>query len=937
MPGTRFRSSLTFATLLGMAIFVIQSETPIGRFAFAQDSASKNEPATDPEAMKRLIDRINKLEAEVDHLKKVDPALRPTAEPQVMAMLDVAHLGVFYAPNSQSRFLVLHVMLVNTTKQTFSIPVDNVVAELDGEERLQKDLPTNLLNNSIPSGRQTVQISTMRPPKDKIWKLPAGGMTGIWLVYPGLQPGNTAPKTRLKIKIGELTKEIDVNETQKAQLGLDVQRIGPRQSLALITIGGLLNNFNASALVDELDKLVEQKIARVVIRWGEASPPAEKQLVDWLQTAAAGMNGNANQFQLLPVIPAAIRELHLVEYAPGEDGQARNVSLRTTAQAKVHKTATEAVGSALRSAYLALPRDELLGEIKAGHPLTRAAALAYGGGRLSEEQLPQIFEWAEDKDPEMQKAALQALSHFGEPSAIEKLVLYAKRNIDPLSTSAIESLAGSRFGNAHDAVLELLKNEPVASKRKIVKILAKYPRPVWSDTLYEFVTNSANGSDVDSLRALVQVGHSQIVEVLERSLKSSDKAIRDLAYQELAKRNDERSEKLAVDFSLSLLETGPPDATSIQLLSRTKDIRAIPLLLKQLEASHDHANEINLLLQLGDLTVADGLVQKYASFNNNEKVQVLQGLKLFRHPRFRELCGEALLSSDNQLVTTATTALKQDGHSDSEKLLITAIDKQKATHLLANIMNALAEFGTPSARDALLKARNSTDQTKQRYAKEALNMLYQRSPGFQYVFQGLTLRRDEKDKEALEAYETAVKLDPLLPEAYKGRGSLYLKFERFKEARQDFEKVIELKHEPTEGEFGEFVTSLAIARIGDGQLAEGIKFLEENRNKCLDATLETRIQGTKALFLYNSACAYSRAIEQVDKQTELPDRDATREKYRSQAVSDLAESFKLGFNDYDWASKDPDFKILRDDSDFKKILAGKPANNKDEKPARDDE
>ena len=79
---------------------------------------------------------------------------------------------------------------------------------------------------------------------------------------------------------------------------------------------------------------------------------------------------------------------------------------------------------------------------------------------------------------------------------------------------------------------------------------------------------------------------------------------------------------------------------------------------------------------------------------------------------------------------------------------------------------------------------------------------------------------------------------------------------------------------------------------------------------------------TKWLFHYNAACAYSRAVEQVDKQTDLADRDVLREKYRKQAITDLTESFKQGFDDYDYPVKDPDFKILLDDVDFKKILAG---------------
>ena len=919
----------TLVPLIAWIVFVLALPIGLRQTASAQGDQQKQETSTDPVAMKKLVERINKLEAEVDRLKNGAPVVVTGVDQQIMAMLDVAHVGMYFSGNGQIRYLVLHVMLANTTKQSFTIARDQVIAEIDGEDRKLKDIPQQLQNFQFQSGKQHYQISTMKPLKE--WKLPAGGHTGIWLVYSDLPIGPNVPKCVLKIKLGDVTKEINVNALQRAQLGLEIERIGPKQSLALFTISGSINTFNAGSFVDELDAVVAQKIARVVVRWVEGATPPDPQLMNWLHTAAAGNHGN-NVNQTFPVIPAAIQEFHLTEFPVSDEVQARNQGfvMRVPGQVRMHKTSSESVGAALRTAYLNLPRDELLKEIRTGHPLSRAAALAYGGGRLDVENLPQIFEWAEDKDPEFQKAALQALSHFGEPQAVEKLVLYAKRNVEPLSSAAIESLAGSRFGAAHDALLALLKNEPAESRKKIVQVLAKYPRPIWSDALYEFVSNGPAGMDAESLKALVQVGHPQLVDVLERALKSPDKMIRDQAFQTLSQRNDQRSETLSIEYGLKMLESGPPDVNVVQLLSRTKDARAIPLLLKQLESGYDRVTTINLLMQLGDQEVADKLVQKYISLNNNEKVQILQGLKIFRHPKFRELCGEALASSDNQLVTTAATALTADGNPDGEKLLIAAIDKQRTNHLLGNIMQALANFGTPTARAALIKARDSGDPAKKNYANSALMALRQRSPGFQYAFQGDTFSKNQQEKEAMEAYNMALQLDAELPEAYLGRGHLFLKQEKFGDACKDFDKVIELKHEP---QFpSEFVTSFAIARVADGRLAEGLKYLEEHRPA--DDPRDPNRKASNALFLYNSACAYSRAVEQVDKQADLPDRATVREAYRKRAVTDLRESFKQGFDDYTWMAKDPDFKVLRDDPDFNKILSEKPSESPEEKPAK---
>ena len=916
------RSRLTvisWAMLTAAVLGIGSIPAALSQDAPPKAAATKAEAATDPDGLKQLIERIRKLESEVDRLKKGGPAAADGEPQSVMAMLDIAHLGFAYTQQGQTRYLALHLILANPTKQSFVISRDQVIAEIDGEERKLNDLPQPLLNQSFQANRQQFQVATMKPPKE--WRLPAGGQTGLWLVYPDVTAGPNVPKCRLKLKLGDATKELNVNELQRAQLNLEIERIGPRESLALVTIGGSLNNFNAGSLVEELDKLVEQKLARVVLRWIDGASPPDPQIMNWLQTATSNNAGNQNQNPMFPSIPSAIREFHLTEFPASDDPQGRsmgNFIRPNNNQLRVHKTSAEAVGSALRTAYLALPRDELLKEIREGNPLSRSAALAYGGGRLDVANLPQIFEWVEDQDPELQRAALQSLSHFGEPQAVEKLVLYARRNTEPLSSTAIESLAGSRFGTAHDALLTLLKNEPAETRKKMVQVLAKYPRPIWSETLYEFVTNSPAGMDLESLKALVQVGHPQLVDLLERALKSTDKSIRDQAFQTLAQRNDPQSEALSIEFALKSLESPPLDGITTQVLSRAKDPRAIPILLKQFESNNDRVAVINLLTQMGDQSVADKMVLKYGMLNNPEKVQVLQALRQFRHPKFRPLCGEALLTSDNQLVTAAAQHLAQEASPEGEQLLIAAMENQKMPQLMINILNSLASFGSPSARSAIIKIRDSGgDPNKKLYAKQALLQLRQRSPGFQYFAQGDALSKRLQDKEAMEAFDLAIQFDADFPDPYLGRGQLFLKLEKFAAARKDFEKVLELQHEPESP--GEFATSLAIARIGDGQVIEGLKYLEDHRaeNK----------KSVKGLFFYNAACAYSRAIEQVEGKPDLPDRDKLRETYRNQAIADLKESVAQGFEDYTWMAKDPDLKPLHGEADFKKILADKPTKN----------
>ena len=53
----------------------------------------------------------------------------------------------------------------------------------------------------------------------------------------------------------------------------------------------------------------------------------------------------------------------------------------------------------------------------------------------------------------------------------------------------------------------------------------------------------------------------------------------DEAFQLLASRSDRQSEELSLQYTLQTLKSGPPTPAMYSLLNRTKDPRAVPLLL----------------------------------------------------------------------------------------------------------------------------------------------------------------------------------------------------------------------------------------------------------------------------------------------------------------------------------------------------------------------
>lgn len=870
-------------------------------------AAQDNDQAT----LQKLLERIAKLEAEVERLKTQPGPPAPPQDQPFFALIENPYLGQYYQQSGPASYLVAKLIVVNPQATPLNFTRGDIRMEIDGTPRKLEDVPSRLQPQAFSLNNQYQALRNLNPVKEL--KVPAGGTASTWLVYPDVPTGGKVPQLTLKLRHGDATKEININEQQRAALGLTVERIGPRGSLGLVTISGGLNSINAQSLVRSLDELADRKVVRVVLRWAESAPPLDQQALHWLQQSAlsAGRNRAANQ--LYPSLPTSLREFHLAELPSA--GNTANAG--HNGNARIHKTAQEAVAAALKSAYEILPRDELLQEIQEGHVLTRAAALAHGGGRLGPERLPLILQYADDSDPKLQLAALEALSHFGEPDAIGKLLHYARKNVEPLASQAIESLAGSRYTAAHEALLELLKNEQPAVKKSIVQVLAKYPRPIWSETIYEYVHDSRAGLNIEALRALVRVGHPKLVDVLEEGLQSKDQTLRTQSFAVLATRTDERSEQLAMDYALESLKSSPPDGQMVALLSRTKDPRAVPLLMKHLEKASEKATIINLLAQIGDQSLAEVFLRKYPSLQTHEKAAVLNGLRQLHSPKFRELAGQALLTNDSQLISTAAQGLQNDGSPEAVKLLTTSLEKATTPSAWSYLCNALGQIGTAEARTALLKARESGDQNKRNYAVSALQNLRVRSPGYQYINQAEAEMRDKHYAEAREQYEMALQLDPNLPEAYVGRGNVLLKDEKFAEAGQDFAKAVELDPYNSMA-----ITGHALCLVMGGKSDDGLQVVEKSRERFK----------TDMLFRYNAACVYGRAAEQTAKNSEDADRAEKVRRYQQTALDDLRQSVKLGFQDFALMKDDPDLSSLRDLPEYRKLAgdtekdASKPQN-----------
>ena len=335
---------------------------------------------------------------------------------------------------------------------------------------MKEGLTLALRNQSDPGRVQPARpdLSKIKPLADL--SVAPGTTAGKWLVFNGIPPGIQIPTMIVHFPIAGKEVEINVNDAARRAMKLKVERIGPRgMPWRLLTVAGELNTVNIGTLTGVLETLVGQKVVRAVIRFSESAPSLEGTVLSWLQQGAETA-GRSEEQQ-----PANARF---------SGRGSRNCTLRQSQIARRQistappdpilefmRPTLEAVQAALKTAVEVLPHEELLAEIESGHPLTRVAALADGGGRLAVEDLPLVLKYADGNSPQMQLAAArprpQAFWRTNRRST--SCSRYARRNVEPMASLAIESLAASRYAAANQALLDVLRNEHPASRRLIVR------------------------------------------------------------------------------------------------------------------------------------------------------------------------------------------------------------------------------------------------------------------------------------------------------------------------------------------------------------------------------------------------------------------------------------------------------------------------------------
>ena len=806
---------------------------------------------------------------------------------------------------------------------------NRIVLTADGREFTLQDRPPRMESSPIQVQGQLRQYNDIKP-EERLEVAPQG-TAATWLLYAGLESPQV-PELRLTLRTDEAEQTLNVNEYQRGMLGLGVERIGPEGCLALLTIPGELNAINAETLADELDRLAGEGVARAVIAFSESARRPDEQVLAWLLQGQ--MNRANQQYSLLPALPAAVRELHVARL-PGDD-QPQWYGDGTGAAR--HPSTESAAIAALRSAFEGRPREELRKEAVCGHRLSRAAALAHGAARLTQDDLPLILKASREDDELIRNAALQALSQFGEAAAVERLLEAAETGSPEVRAVAVASLAGSRFPAGHQALRGYLETATPEVRLSVIDVLARYPRPIWSDFIYKDAYAADPALRLAAVRGLVRIGHPQLFQVLSEALASDEAALREEAFARLVERTDPKSESLATEYALKLLVDAPPAGSVMSILGRTRDPRAIPLLLKHLDAAKDNRPAlISLLATVGGTEIAPELIARYRDYVDQERAAVLEALRQLGVSEARPLALEALMSKQPAVTAVAANLLASDPSEESVQLLAAALEQTEDAYAASAICNALSAVGNADARAALIKARESKDGNKRSYAINALQRIKFSSPAWQYTNQAQEPMRaaaahrtqaeelraagedEQAEQQALLAKEEfekaeewlklALSFDPDFAEAYSKRGHMRLTQEQLDESRSDFERAVQLDEFDVIG-----VTGLAIVDAMQGNHAAAVKAIESARERFVD----------DMMFEYNSACVYGRALLAAQGEDESEERTAALEQYRQAGLERLQRSLELGFSDRDHLRRDPDLEAFRETPEYQEMLNSTP-------------
>jgi len=942
-----------------------------------KDRYPASEGTNAKDAWESALAEIDILRRYYDALQKPLPAIFELDDDGIAALLVDPFLAHRHTGgNTQQRYLVGRLVILNQSENEVSLDLDDVRLIADGEEFPVERDPAEMRYATAYLNGSTYSVSELKPAESLT--IPPGHLASSWVVFPNLDSGNDAPDLELKWSLNDVAMSLDIREQHEAILGWSLERIGPRGIVAIGTIEGELNTVNLAALIDAALDLANQKVTRLIVQFGPNAEEVDSRISQWFHETSrqAGVEQtNGNNRQDLMTLPPMIRQFHFVNI-PSKTSRAY------AGRVHKHDELIDAVLSASATAYQAIEVEDLVDEIREGHPLSQCAALTHGAIRLPPTFLDQVLSLAvtsanadHEYAEQLRMAAIAALREFPEAEAVATLRKLATDTDEKYRRQAIQSLASSRFP-AHQQALDQLLQGPDEQRLEVVDSLTKFPRQRWGDVLFTYATSGPLETRIASIRALNSIGHPKLMPLLIELLENEQpQKLRETALQILIALEDPDSRAQVVSHALETLKTNP-NQQAISIVKQFKVQQAIPPLLELLRTNEAlRSSALEALTAIGDNRILEDLFAVYPDLNGNDQATALRTIAKIDQRRFLDFAPQAFDTDRREVKSTLTDLLKRTPDLAAIQVLIDAAEQaDDDDDQIVYIMQALGGIYSPQTREFLVKTRDHGSKNKQQHARNALESLYHRSPVNGFAQKAQQTAASGEFATAIRQFTLAIEGDPAYPPAYFGRGNAYRALNELEKSLQDYNLLLELDPKWPGGHASRGQTLSALARFEEAlpdlnkaiasdpdnadwysarghvySMLERFEPAETDYRKALalkpdhmtaltGVALSLAIRGKvdeaigildkgrsqfaeDPIFAYNSSCTYARAAEVLREKDETNDADQKRiETLIDNSLKELARSVELGYRDPRWALNDPDLAILRPEVRFQEIL-----------------
>ncbi|MCA8986201.1 MAG: tetratricopeptide repeat protein [Planctomycetaceae bacterium] len=932
----------------------------------ANEELEKQFPPTsgtaDEAVLKRYLDRVQGLEKEVKARRLPGLELYSFEDDRLAFYFDAAYFAQYSNGQNQIRFLLGRFVVINKSEQELRLKPADILLKADGREYPVTAEKDKLGFASFRYQDQHHSLTELEVAEELI--APPGQVASCWLVYNGIDAGANVPELELNWKIGQQAHRFPLNQQSMIQLKWTTETLGPHGLIAIGHIAGEVDPINLGGIVDEMVLLTNQDVIRMIIQFDEDAPAFSMHLGQWFVNATIMAQRNQNSPTEFPLPPPLIGDVHVVFNSQFKGGYS---------SPSVHQNLADAYVAACNGIYDAVSLKDLLHEVRKGHPLSRAAALAFGAIRLQDEVWPDLVQILdESEDAALRVAATRALREFPSEESLARLHTLAISDDEQLATFAIDSLASSRFPGHHLALLKLLQEEP-ERQMLIVRTMARVPRKEWADTLYAFASHENSELRLEVLQALNVVGHPGFPGLLAQRLEQeTNTEVQVSILRLLSELPDEASHQLAIQFCLNQIAQEFPTAISLEILTRFQVQEAIPRLISCLNTPDvDRSQLIDSLRQISGVRLVEPLLKIYPNLNANEQSMALRAVANIDMVQLMDFADQATSKGDQSSIGTLINLFQASHHPRSIEAMISMYEHlPEDSPLRGSLLSTIGTTSSSATQKFLIHVRDNSESPIKEQAINALNNMYNRSPVNHMTQTAQSKMQTGNTDLAIKQFTLALDYIPDFPRALEGRGQAYQRIHNTEAALADYRKLIDIDAQwpEAQGTVGRILSTLsrfeeslpffekAIAQAPDAEqwysqrghvywMLERFELADADFRKALELNPESlnaltgsamamasrgqideavallekwrKQHGEDQIFSYNAACTYARAVQYLTRKNG----DAERiNELVNAAFAEIEKSIQLGYTDAEWARNDPDLLVLRDMPRFAELL-----------------